>query len=296
MTGLSFALLALFAAAEPADAPTDVVVLRSRNFAMPMSWTQRAEHYQLVRLFVSDDRGVSWKRVSDHKPGDARAPFKADRDGDFWFALQVQRKDGTFEPALVERLSAVMKVRVVTDKIEPKIELKSEPKIETRIESIAKSAPAATLPASSESLAEIMARKGYAAIELEKMRTGYFGVRVRVGDRKFLMLLDTGAPNTHVDSTRTKALDLPWRYLDEAVFGPGWGKMGYAELAGMKIGAVDIRPFHVRTKDGTQLNALLGAYGDAPIDGILGADVLEPHAAVIDYPSRTLFLRPIEKR
>jgi hypothetical protein len=117
-----------------------------------------------------------------------------------------------------------------------------------------------------------------------------------VGDQKFLLLLDTGAPNTHVDPARTKSLDLPWRYLDEAVFGPGWGKIGYAELAGMKIGAVEIRPFHVRTKDETQLNALLVTYGDAPIDGILGADVLEPHAAVIDYPSRTLFLRPTEKR
>ena len=110
------------------------------------------------------------------------------------------------------------------------------------------------------------------------------------------MLLDTGAPNTRADAERTKALELPWRYLDEGVFGPGWGKMGYCELAGMKIGTVDIRPFQVRTKDESEFNQLLASYGDLPIDGILGADVLEPHAAVIDYPSRTLFLRPAGKR
>ena len=279
MTAASFALLALFAAAEPADAPKDVVVLRSRSFNFPMAWDPQSKNIELVRLFVSDDRGTSWRRVSDHKPGDKRAPFKADRDGEFWFSLQTQRTDGSLEPAMVERLTAAMKVRVVTEKPEPAV----------RIESIAKSAPAA-------SLAETLERKGYIAIELEKMRTGYFGVRVKVGDKKFLMLLDTGAPNTHADPERTKALDLPWRHLDEAVFGPGWGKMGYAELAGMKIGGIDVRPFSVRTKDETQFNVLLAAYGDLPIDGILGADVLEPHGAVIDYPSRTLFLRPIDKR
>jgi hypothetical protein len=279
MTAASFALFALFAAAEPADVPQDVVVLRSRNFNFPMSWDTQTKNVDLVRLFVSDDRGTNWKRVSDHKPGDKRAPFKADRDGDFWFALQVQRKDGSFEPAMVERLSPAMKVRVATEKAAPAV----------RTESIAKLAPAA-------SLAETLERKGYVAIELEKMRTGYFGVRVKVGDKKFQMLLDTGAPNTHADPERTKSLGLPWRYLDEAVFGPGWGKMGYAELVGMKIGSIEVRPLSVRTKDETQLNALLATYGDLPIDGILGADVLDPHAAVIDYASRTLFLRPVEKK
>jgi Aspartyl protease len=280
MTAVSFALFALCAVAEPPDVPRDVVVLRSRSFNFPTAWdTQGTKGVELVRLFVSDDRGATWKRVSDHKPGDKRAPFKADRDGEFWFSLQTQRTDGSLEPAMIERLTPAMKVRVVTEKPEPAV----------RFESIAKSAPAA-------SLAETLERRGYVSIELEKMRTGYFGVRVRVSDKKFLMLLDTGAPSTRADPERMKALELPWRHLDEAEFGPGWGKTGYCEMVGMKIGDVDIRSFPVRTKDETEFNKLLAAYGDLPIDGILGADVLEPHGAVIDYPSRTLFLRPTEKK
>ena len=136
-----------------------------------MAWDPQARRTtkKLVRLFVSDDRGTTWKRVSDHKPGDKRAPFRADRDGDFWFALQMQqhRTDRWSRP-WSSRLTPAMKVRVVTEKTEPAV----------RTESIAKSAPAA-------SLAETLERKGYVAIELEKMRTGYFGVRVKVGDKKF---------------------------------------------------------------------------------------------------------------
>jgi hypothetical protein len=279
MLGLSCTLLT-FLAAQSAEAPADVIELKSRTFTFPIVWDEkRSAELQKARLFVSDDKGASWRTVSDHKPGETKAPFKAERDGELWFALQLQMKSGQFEPTTPERLSPTFKVRVVTAKVEPK----------QATESISKSAPAATL-------AETMERKGYVPIELVKMRTGYLGVKIKVGERTLNMLLDTGAPNTHFDPERTKALELAWRHFDEAAFGPGWGKIGYGELPGMKIGAVDVGAVSVRSQDKSKLNEQLVAYGDAPIDGLLGADVLEPHEAVIDYATRTLYLRPIAKR
>ena len=223
--------------------------------------------------------------MSEHRPGETKAPFKAERDGELWFALQLQLKSGTSEPATPERLAPAMKVRIVTREVESKA---IEPKA-TPTESISKSAPEATL-------AEMMERKGFVAVKLTKMRTGYLGVQVKVGDRSLNMLLDTGAPNTHFDPERTKALGLAWRHFDEAAFGTGWGKIGYGNLPGMKIGAIEVGAVSVRSEDKSKLNEQLVSYGDAPIDGLLGADVLEPHAAVIDYATRTLFLRPVAKR
>jgi hypothetical protein len=43
--------------------------------------------------------------------------------------------------------------------------------------------------------------------------------------------------------------------------------------------------------DLTHVNQSLALKGEAPIDVILGADVLQGHAAIIDYGSSSLFLK-----
>src|SRR4051812_15864282 len=133
----SMMLMAVLAAAQPATAPTDVVEVKSRSFSLPIAWDEKRQaELMKARLFVSDDRGTNWRTVSEHKPGETKVPFKAERDGELRFALQLQLKSGVFEPATPERLSPAMKVRIVTAKAEPKPQT---------VEAIAKSAPAATL-------------------------------------------------------------------------------------------------------------------------------------------------------
>jgi hypothetical protein len=43
--------------------------------------------------------------------------------------------------------------------------------------------------------------------------------------------------------------------------------------------------------DLTHVNQSLALKGEAPVDVILGADILEAHAAVIDYGTSSLFLK-----
>jgi hypothetical protein len=43
--------------------------------------------------------------------------------------------------------------------------------------------------------------------------------------------------------------------------------------------------------DLTHVNQSLALKGESPVDVILGADVFEAHAAVIDYGSSSLFLK-----
>jgi hypothetical protein len=45
--------------------------------------------------------------------------------------------------------------------------------------------------------------------------------------------------------------------------------------------------------DFEHVNAALQAQGSAEVDVILGVDVFDAHAAVIDYPSQSLFLRAV---
>jgi hypothetical protein len=41
------------------------------------------------------------------------------------------------------------------------------------------------------------------------------------------------------------------------------------------------------------MNAAIRAQGSAEVDVILGLDVFDPHAAVIDYRTQSLFLRAV---
>jgi hypothetical protein len=45
--------------------------------------------------------------------------------------------------------------------------------------------------------------------------------------------------------------------------------------------------------DFEHVNAPLRAQGSSEVDVILGVDVFDAHAAVIDYPSQSLFLRGV---
>lgn len=53
-----------------------------------------------------------------------------------------------------------------------------------------------------------------------------------------------------------------------------------------------IRPEAVVAMDLSHANEALAQKGVPPVEAILGLDVFDAHAAVIDYASHSLFLRP----
>jgi hypothetical protein len=58
------------------------------------------------------------------------------------------------------------------------------------------------------------------------------------------------------------------------------------------LGQVVPRPRALMAIDLTHANQALALKGEKPVDVIIGADVFEAQAAVIDYGSSALFLRP----
>jgi hypothetical protein len=58
------------------------------------STTQAVE----VQLFFSRDQGANWSFYNRVKPDQPRIPFRANADGEYWFATRTLDKSGKFEP------------------------------------------------------------------------------------------------------------------------------------------------------------------------------------------------------
>lgn len=112
------------AASVSAAAMTASPVFTSKTqFRIPYHYDQ-AEIKRLgareIRLYVSTDRGVTWKHLQSVSPATRKFPFTATRDGEYWFSVrtldsqnQLHPSGRVFEPGL----------RVVIDTTPPQLDL-----------------------------------------------------------------------------------------------------------------------------------------------------------------------------
>jgi hypothetical protein len=113
MHGFVLAFLGLALAADPLELPKDVYEIPTRMFAMPLRVNpDRRDKIEKIRLFVSEDRGKTWKQKKDYKPSDKKVIFTAPHDGFYWFAVQKVLKVGDKVPAELDDLIPAMKVYV----------------------------------------------------------------------------------------------------------------------------------------------------------------------------------------
>ena len=147
-------------------------------------------------------------------------------------------------------------------------------------------------------LDKALKERGFVAITLDRLRAGYLAIDVRIDGKKLSLMLDTGAPVTHLDMERTKPLQLKWQ-----LFNPEGGKEkpqvgtdSCCEITKLEIGGLTVDRLMVGGHDSSEINKVLKAYLDPPIDGQLGSDVLTKLNAVIDYSTLKLYLRSPEKR
>jgi hypothetical protein len=113
---LSIEVSLLATGVDPIELASDVHEIQTRQFAMPLKLDPESEHsIKRMRLFVSQDQGKTWKHQNDYDRNDTQAIFKAEVDGEYWFALQVESNDGTNDPARVDALTPRIKVYVNTE-------------------------------------------------------------------------------------------------------------------------------------------------------------------------------------
>jgi hypothetical protein len=111
-------------AAAPATAATGAVpepiYWKQDLFLIPYQWSSPAEPAaaQAVWLFVSKDRGVNWQKISEAKPQVKAFNYRADGEGEYWFAIRTLDQQGRAWPTGPYQ----PELRVIVDTTIPRIE------------------------------------------------------------------------------------------------------------------------------------------------------------------------------
>ncbi len=143
------------------------------------------------------------------------------------------------------------------------------------------------------SLAEFLAKSGYKRVSLDRSEVGHFHASGSMGGRKVSVLLDTGADSTLVSLALARELGVSLTLLPMKGGGAGSAAMDVYIVndARLELAEVSIRPRSLLAMDLSHVNQALALKGADAVEAILGADVFDAHSAVIDYSSRSLFLR-----
>jgi hypothetical protein len=122
---------------------------------------------------------------------------------------------------------------------------------------------------------------GYAPIELTRNAVGELAANVKAGTEKLgtvelHLLVDSGAPTSYFDFSRTDEKGLRWRSHDDPLV-PAGSYLESLTIGPIKTGRVWGMPW-----DMTNNNLALTNVGQRSHDGLLGNDVLRKHGAIFD--------------
>ena len=92
-------------AAHPCSAqsrgPDGVYYSREKKFHIPFKVDAGEKRIRQIQLYVSEDRGRSWKQVATAQPEDNGFTYQAQGDGHYWFTVRTIDQEGrTFPPSL----------------------------------------------------------------------------------------------------------------------------------------------------------------------------------------------------
>ena len=158
------------------------------------------------------------------------------------------------------------------------------------------SLPSGRPVAATDALRSALERKGYVAVSLvQEKEWDCFLVECKSGTETFRMLLDTGAADSSLDLGLVKKLGLKHEGEVNGVGIEGSRKGVKVSLCGLSIGGYDARA----TVDSLSVSAFDFTFTNTDrkrsklprIDGLLGNSTLRANFAVIDYQTRTLYLR-----
>jgi hypothetical protein len=105
---------------QPPAAMPEIIYWKQQLFLIPYQWGSAAEPgaAQVVWLFVSKDRGASWQKISEAKPDVKAFNYRAEGDGEYWFAVRTFDRQGRVWPQGPYQ----PELRVIVDTTLPRIE------------------------------------------------------------------------------------------------------------------------------------------------------------------------------
>ena len=146
-------------------------------------------------------------------------------------------------------------------------------------------------------LSNFLNDRGYRQLPMTRSVVGHFHTKGTVNGRAVEILVDTGAACTCVALTVVRELGISCERVDDAASGAGGAFEQFrVEGAILCLGGFTPRVSTLAGFDFEHVNASLRANGSAEVDMILGVDVFDAHAAIIDYETQSLFLKEIVDR
>lgn len=149
------------------------------------------------------------------------------------------------------------------------------------------------VPMSDTTLDECLKQKGYSAIPLRETIAGHLELKVTLSNTEVFFLLDTGAGNTVIDIEFARDNNLNPTELETKGGGVGTSELQIFQL---RIDELTLDNFLVKdipiyAVDLTHVKQSLLAKGETNLPvGVIGADILRQHRAVIDYAADKLYL------
>lgn len=145
-----------------------------------------------------------------------------------------------------------------------------------------------------DALRTFLMERGYVPVPLSSNAVGHFEIAdAKIDDAPARLVLDTGAPHTVLDRESAARRGLTITASERR----GGGVGGVEQtLATVTVGQLDLGPalfaaVNAYAMDLGHVSAALAARGGAPIDGVIGGELLRKAEAVIDYAKSTLYLK-----
>ncbi|WP_349352641.1 MULTISPECIES: retropepsin-like aspartic protease [unclassified Flagellimonas] len=143
------------------------------------------------------------------------------------------------------------------------------------------------------SLKKFLKSKDYLKIPLVLTETNHFELVASINGVKGRFILDTGASNTCVGMDKIEFFEMLSEVTDIKAAGAGATEMEtlISNKNKIQIGDWKKKKQKVVLFDLTHVNQALVNHNALPVDGIIGADLLNKGKAVIDYHKKCLYLK-----
>jgi len=120
-----------------------------------------------------------------------------------------------------------------------------------------------------------------------------------INDRKYDLLIDTGASHTIFDTAlipEAPVDEAARREIQSAGIHAGELKSSIGHIKKFRLGDLKRVNWTVVLIDLTHVNDLYQRFSDKRVAGLIGSDFLLKHKAIIDYKKKELVLRNIRKK
>ena len=137
-----------------------------------------------------------------------------------------------------------------------------------------------------------LTKRGYYAVKLKKTTTNHFEIKASINGKKGRFILDTGASNSCVGFDEIEHFSLITEDSEHKAAGAGTTEIEtqISKENELKIGGFKLKKVDLVILDLSHINNAMTKQEAKPVNGIIGADILEKSKAVIDYNKKKVYL------